>query len=99
GDPAIRALFTREHMLASDWHAARLAAKQAIDLHLWEQHVHGLEAFTAKPAYAAEAARLDIAGRLARARRRLGEIRSPEYLEDLHGTIGAQPLAAFTTHS
>ena len=86
-------------MLASDWYAARLAAKQAIDLRLWEQHVHGLEAFAAKPAYAAEAARLDIAGRLARARQRLGKIRSHQYLEALCGTIGAQPLAAFSTHS
>jgi hypothetical protein len=60
--------------------------------------VHGLEAHL-QPAYAADAARLDLAGRLARARQRLGEIRSPQYLKDLHGTIGAQPLATFTTHS
>ncbi len=99
GDPAIRALFTREHMLASDWYAARLATKQAIDLRLWEQHVHGLEAFAAKPAYATETARLDIPGRLARARQRLGKIRLPQYLKDLHGTVGAQPLDAFPTHS
>ena len=61
--------------------------------------MHGLEAFAAKPAYAAEAARLDIARRLALAQRRLAEIRSPQYLEDLHGTIGVQPLIAFATHS
>ena len=33
--PEIRALFTREHLLASDWYKARLAAKQTIDIAAW----------------------------------------------------------------
>src|SRR6266566_1537916 len=41
GSPAasLRAMFTRESLLASDWYAERLRAKQAIDLALWTRHV------------------------------------------------------------
>jgi hypothetical protein len=34
-DPEFRKLFTRENLLASDWYAARLAAKQKIDRKFW----------------------------------------------------------------
>jgi hypothetical protein len=38
-DPALRAMFTRDAVLASDWYHARLAAKQARDVALWTRHV------------------------------------------------------------
>jgi len=92
--PALRALFTREHLLASDWYAARLRAQQAIETQLWRRHVDYLEAFLHKPHYAAEARRLQLAERLQRAHRHRERIESPEYLAQLHGTLGAHPLAA-----
>ena len=38
-NPEFRKLFTRESLLASDWYAARLAAKQKVDRKLWHRHV------------------------------------------------------------
>ncbi len=90
--PEIRALFTRESMLASDWYAERLKAKQAVDIHLWNRHVRSLKAFAAKANYAEEAARLGVSDRLAYAQKTLEMVRSSDYLGRLHGTIGVQPL-------
>ena len=87
----IRALFTRENMLSSDWYAERLAAKQNVDIRQWDRHVRTLKTFLAKDNYAEEAARLGIADRLARAQKNLQTVRSTDYLQQLHGTIGAQP--------
>ena len=68
-DPAIRAMFTREALLSSDWYKERLCVKQRRDVALWTRHV---------AAAGTEAARA-----------RLAHVGSPEYLEELVGTIGA----------
>ncbi len=90
-DPEIRAMFTRENVLASDWYRARLSAKQRVDLRLWKRHVSYLERFLRNPSYAAEAARLAVAERLEQARERLAALASPDYLETLEGMTGAEP--------
>jgi len=77
GDPAIRALFTRETLLASDWYAERLAVKQHRDIALWRRHVISLEA-----------AKLDASA----AKSELARVSAPEYLAELRGTIGADPF-------
>ena len=89
-DPTFRAMFTREHLLASDWYAERLKAKQEIDCRLWERHVSYLKSFLGRVGYAQEARRLGIEDRLTRARQHLDWVNSPEYLKHLMGTIGAQ---------
>ena len=94
-DPGLRYLFTRETLLASDWYAARLAAKQEIDRRLWRRHIDYLDRFLKKSSYADEAARLGIAHRLASARKTAEEVASPAYLERLRGTIGAEPIQAY----
>ena len=90
--PETRALFTLENMFASDWYLERLKAKQAADIQLWNRHFHALKSFGAKSNYAEEAARLGISDRLERAVRTLDSVRSPEYLEQLRGIVGVQPL-------
>ena len=90
--PEIRAMFTREYLLASDWYRRRLEVKQQRDIALWTRHIESLEAFLNQAGYEDEAERLDIAGRLEAARARLKEVSSPDYLESLVGTIGADPL-------
>ena len=67
--PEFRKLFTREYLLASDWYAARLAAKQKIDRQIVARHVEYLDKFLKRASHADEAARLGIADRLSRARR------------------------------
>jgi len=91
----VRALFTRDNLLASDWYAARLAAKQRIDRRLWGRHVDYLDRFMKRTSHADEAARLNIAHRLARARRALEKAEAPSYLQELRGTIGAEPIECY----
>jgi hypothetical protein len=91
-DPAVRQLFTFEALLASDWYAARLAAKQKIDRLLWRRHMDYLDRFLKRATHADEAARLGIPARLAKARKTLAEVEAPSYLEKLRGTIGAEPI-------
>jgi hypothetical protein len=91
--PEIRAMFTRDYLLQSDWYAQRLAAKQRIDAGVWQRHVDALQSFLARPGYAVEAARLKVDQTLARAREALAEVSSPQYLQRLHGSLGAHTLA------
>ena len=91
-DSAIRALFTRENMLASDWYADRLSAKQTTEAELWRRHIRSLEQFLGKSYYADEAARLGIADRLARARRNLAWVESSAFPKFLNGTLGLHPV-------
>jgi hypothetical protein len=90
--PELRRLFSRESLLASEWYAARLRAKQTIDQHLWLRHVRYLERFLKKASHAEEAARLGIHQRLQRARQMLAVVESPAHLEQLRGTLGAEPI-------
>jgi len=90
--PEIRSLFTRESMLASDWYAERLKARQTVDIRLWDRHVRSLKAFAAKANYAEEAERLGVSERLTRAQQALELVRSADYPKQLRGTIGVQPL-------
>jgi hypothetical protein len=90
--PEFRNLFTRENLLASDWYAARLKAKQEVDRKLWRRHADYLHKFLKRGSHADEAARLGIAERWDYARKMLEQIESPEYLEKLKGTLGAEPI-------
>jgi hypothetical protein len=99
GHAKIRALFTRESLLASEWYAERLRAKQAVDVKLWQRHVTYLTKFITKEHYADEAARLGIENRLHEARNELKRVQSPAYLNDMRGTLGANPLSAARSNS
>jgi hypothetical protein len=90
-DSGFRALFTPENFLASDWYAARLEAKQRIDIRLWQRHVSYLQDFLKMANYADEAARLGIRARLATAKQTLAEVKGRKYLKHLQGTLGADP--------
>jgi hypothetical protein len=90
--PEIRALFTREALLASDWYRERLAIKQERDVALWQRHVRNLTQFLARAGHREEAERLGIAERLEHARAELARVSHPEYPASLVGTIGADPI-------
>ena len=95
--PEIRQLFTREYLLASPWYAARLDAKQQIDRALWRRHVDYLNSFLRRPSHADVAEKLDVAARLTRARKTLEQVESPDYLRQLAGTLGAEPIEHYAT--
>jgi len=90
--PEIRALFTRENIIASDWYAARLAAKQQHDVRLWHNHAGYLQKFLKKKNYEEEAKRLGLAAKLEAAWATYHKVKSPGYLAGLQGTIGLQPI-------
>ena len=91
-DPTVRALFTREALVASDWYKRRLGVKQERDVALWTRHSAYVKEFLARPSHADEAARLDLAKRLTWVQERLAEASAPAYLERINGTIGADPM-------
>jgi hypothetical protein len=77
--PDIRGMFTRDAMLKSGWYRRRLATKQQRDVALWHRHVAALEA-------------AGLRDRLSEARTELARVSSAGYLDELIGTIGADPL-------
>ena len=91
--PGLRALFTRKSLLASQWYADRLKAKQGLDQKLWHRHATYLELFLKKENYADEAQRLGIAKLKDEAWEKYHDTKSPEYLAKLRGTIGVHPIA------
>lgn len=91
-DPAIRGLFTREALLASDWYAERLRTKQERDIALWRRHISSLEVFRSTCRSVAASRTLDVEGLLKTSREQLARVGSPDYLKELSGTIGADPF-------
>jgi len=82
-----RALFERETLLSSDWYRERLSVKQKRDIALWNRHAAALVAFRASPAGG-----LELSQRQALVDCQLARVSSPSYLEELRGTIGADPF-------
>ncbi|MFZ5926924.1 MAG: hypothetical protein ACOYX1_05705 [Acidobacteriota bacterium] len=92
-DPAIRAMFTREALLASDWYQKRLRARQARDAALWRRHVATLESALAGADAGRLYQRLPLREKLQAARARLSAVESPGYVGSLAGTIGLDPAS------
>lgn len=88
--PEIRDLFTRQSLLASPWYRERLLSKQDRDQKLWKKFIASLEVRQSRPE--ADAEHLVVAERLAYARRQLQRVCAAEYLDELQGTIGADPF-------
>ena len=89
--PEFRALFERENILSSSWYTQRLDAKVARDLAQADLAIADLTRFSTAQGNEEVIARLDIEGRLARARAWRDEVTSPAYREQLVGTLGLQP--------
>lgn len=90
--PEVRGLFTWEHLLSSEWYAARLDAKQKVDEELWTRHVGSLEQFLDEPRYLDVAKKLKLPERLRCAKEVLSGVKGNSYIASLKGTIGRQPL-------
>lgn len=89
--PEIRALFTRESLLASDWYRERLDIKQQRDIALAERQVAYLKAFL--EADARERCDPDqlapCQALLSQARAELARVSGAAYRESLWGSLGA----------
>ena len=94
--PELRALFTRESMLASEWYQARLRARAWVEHARLESGIRYLEKFLADPNNAEDAAELDIPGRLAAAKSRLDSVKLRDPVKALAGTLGTDPSVLAT---
>ena len=85
-------MFAREALLASSWYQERLRTKQERDIALWQRHVHSLETFRLAEQEFPPRDDIDFENRSALARDQLARVSSPTYLDELVGTIGADPF-------
>jgi phosphoenolpyruvate carboxykinase (diphosphate) len=88
-DPRLRALFTRDAMIGSDWYQERLHVKQHRDIALWRRHLAALKAFRTS---GLPPGQVDLDARLEEAQRQIARVSAPSYLNELVGTLGADPL-------
>ena len=90
----IRGMFARGTLLASDWYRERLRTKQQRDIALWQRHLRALEEFRAAGREFPAEDVIDYENRETLARAQLHRVSSRAYLDELVGTIGADPFHA-----
>ena len=86
--PSVRALFTREATVASSWYRERLVTRQRRDLALWRRHQQALASHRSNDGSFA----LSMTQRRAAVEEQLARVSSPGYIDELVGTIGADPF-------
>ena len=91
-DPELRKLFEREEVVKSDWYKARLKLKQEKDVAFYKKQIAYLEDFKANKDNAILVKEMNIGERIENAKACFKHAESKEYLNDLNGTIGADPL-------
>lgn len=90
--PEVRGLFDRDNVLASDWYAARLDAKQAADVRHADEAIAALTRFTETEGNAEVVTRLGLDAHLEKVRAEREQVASAESRAGLVGTLGLQPL-------
>ena len=92
-DPELRKYFDRDYVVNSDWYKERLALKQQKDIAFYGKQIKYLEDFISNSRNNALVLEMDINGRLKDLKEFYAEVNSDNYLKDLNGTIGLDPLA------
>ncbi len=90
--PEFREMFTRESVLAADWYAERLDAKQQAAASRAEAGYTALKQFATTPGNEESGARLGIDARITAASAEVERLSGEEYRQNLIGTVGRQPL-------
>ena len=89
-DEAIRAMFTRDYLLASDWYAERLKIKQQRDVALWQSSCSYLQAKLQDTTQLPDADRQkQLEHLLVEAESMVEKTSSEVYIERLQGSPGA----------
>ena len=88
-DPAVRDMFTREYLLASDWYQQRLEIKQQRDYALWLRHRDRIMQRLNEMEQTDPDTSSELTIKLEETERMLSLISHPDYLEHLQGTLGA----------
>lgn len=90
-DPAIRNMFTREALLASDWYQNRLSSKRLADERLWQRHVSSLDQWLGSHSDQPSELTTEMQRRRDYAASQLAQAQTPEYPGSLLGTLGIDP--------
>jgi len=93
--PEIRAMFTRDYLLKSEWYQERLMLKQQRDVNLWQRHVDYLSTRLKDNSHSTRISDMNLQQQLEKAKKKLNEVKNSEYLESLVGTLGADPLGPY----
>jgi hypothetical protein len=88
----VRRMFTVEYLLESNWYRERLAIKQHRDAALWKRHLDYVDRFIAQHGRQRKFGAVDVQARHKLAEAELTRVRSPQYLQELFGTLGADPV-------
>ncbi len=91
-DPELRKQFDRDFVLETNWYKERLLLKQQIDSRFLQKQIEYLQEFIDQPNNKILVNEMNIEDRLQKAKKELSYINSLQYLNDLAGTIGADPL-------
>ncbi len=91
-DPQLRKYFDRNFVIKSDWYNDRLKLKQNKDTAFMKKQIQYMEDFITNQNNQILVEEMQIKHRLENAKTQLTQIKSEKYLEDLVGTIGADPL-------
>jgi hypothetical protein len=93
----VRRMFTRECLLHADWYRQRLSIKQRRDVALWRRHLDYLDQVLDRRAENGRLGSIDLSARRRKAEVELARVVSPRYLDELMGSLGANPLKPRTT--
>jgi hypothetical protein len=91
-DPELRGYFERDSIINSDWYKERLQLKQQKDINFYTNQISYLERFISNEENHLLVAEMDLDSRLQNVRAMLATASSPDYIDSLVGTIGADPL-------
>ena len=89
-DPELREMFTRESVLASDWYAERIDAKQAEAVRRAERGIAHLEQFMADPRNASACEEIDVQARLDQVRKFHDRAVTAEYRQQVGRSTSAE---------
>lgn len=90
--PEFRKIFSRENVMNSDWYKERLLVKQDREVKFWSTNIAYLEKIIAKKNFEATTEQLNLRTKLQNAKDELDRVKSSTYIEQLYGTLGADPL-------
>ena len=90
--PEFRKMFTLEYVMNSDWYQKRLALKQDKEIEFWMKNIAYIENVIGMRNHKEAVERLNLHQKLAEAKAHLERVKSKEYLKELIGTLGADPL-------
>ena len=90
-DPTVRATFTKEALLTSDWYRARLIAKQQRDIAHWQHRAETLALYEKDREESDPAFLESIRERQQFVNEQLARVIRAEYVDELVGTLGVDP--------